>query len=101
MNTITVKTTSEVKVSDGSFVINSFFDENSDGTKNPSIFKSRVLSEKMEIDNVDGDGGDLVMSFGDNADANLSDNGSLNILPNSEDNADNYSKQDENIIYNG
>ena len=45
------------------FLINCFADMNADGSTTPDLFKSQVLDKPMEIDNVDGKEGELMLSY--------------------------------------
>ena len=95
---VSTKTISETEKESGVFLISCFSDMNADGTTTPSIFKAQVLSVPKIIDNTNGKEGELMLSFEGNDAGELNDDGELVIEPNDDD-ANKYSKVDENLIY--
>ena len=95
-----VKTVTEVIKNSGNFTIHCFSDKKADGTTTPSIFKTQVLQEPMEIDNVSGKEGELMLSYEGEKSGNLV-NGELIIDPDNDD-ANKYSRGGTNntdLIY--
>ena len=64
-----IKTVTEVSKNSGDFTIRCFSDKKIDGTTTPSVFKAQILQELMEIDNVSGQEGELIIDP-DNDDVN-------------------------------
>ena len=64
-----IKTVTEVSKNSGDFTIHCFSDKKADGTTTPSVFKAQILQEPMEIDNVSGKEGELIIDP-DNDDVN-------------------------------
>ena len=58
-----IKTVTEVSKNSGDFTIHCFSDKKADGTTTPSVFKAQILQEPMEIDNVSGKEGELMLSY--------------------------------------
>lgn len=96
---VSVKTLTEVEKESNTFLISCMSDKNENGTTTPSIFKSQVLKTPKIVDNVSGKEGELMLSHSGETVGNLNEDGSLTIEL-EDDNADRYSKQNENLIYN-
>jgi hypothetical protein len=95
---VSVKTITEVNKADGTFIISCFSDMNEDGTTTPVVFKSQVLDKQMEIDNIEGKEGELMLSnYGDKV-GNINKNGEL-ILEVENDKINRYHKEDEDLLY--
>lgn len=92
------KTITEVEKISGIFLINCFADMNADGSTTPDLFKSQVLDKPMEIDNVDGKEGELMLSYVGNKVGELNENGEL-IIELENDDVNKYNKVDENLMY--
>lgn len=92
-NEINLRTISEIDATSGDFLISC----SSDTTSRPAIFKSDVLDKEKIIDNVNGKEGELLLSYVGDKSGEINDDGEL--ILNSDD-ADSYTKQDENLIYN-
>ena len=71
---------------------------NADGSTTPDLFKSQVLDKPMEIDNVDGKEGELMLSYVGNKVGELNENGEL-IIELENDDVNKYNKVDENLMY--
>lgn len=97
---VSVKTITEVDKNDGVFLISCFSDRNEDGTTTPVIFKSQVLEEPKIIDNISGKEGELMLSHSGDTVGSLNENGDL-IIEVEGDDAERYSKENENLIYDG
>lgn len=92
------KTITEVEKISGTFLINCFADMNADGSTTPDLFKSQVLDKPMEIDNVDGKEGELMLSYVGDKVGELNENGEL-IIELENDDVNKYNKVDENLMY--
>lgn len=96
---VSTKTITEVEKNNGTFLITCFADMNDDGTTTPDLFKSQVLNKPMEIDNIAGKEGELMLSFVGNKVGKLNSDGEL-ILELENDDANKYNKENENLTYN-
>jgi len=99
---VSVKTITEVEKPSGVFLISCFSDGNEDGTTTPSLFKSQVIDKSMEIDNVDGKEGELMLSYSGNNVGDIDENGNLILnIDSVDDDVNKYEKTNENLTYNG
>jgi len=96
---VSVKTITEVEKESGIFLISCFSDMNDDGSTTPVIFKSQVLDKSMEIDNVYGQEGELMLSHSGDKVGNINSEGEL-ILEVENDDVNKYNKENENLTYN-
>lgn len=99
---VSVKVITEVKTEAGVFSIHCFADRNEDGTTTPTIFKAQILQEPTIVDNVKGQEGELIMSFGEGQSAGTLTEGVLTIDPEGDD-ATRYERGGEDgvdLIYN-
>lgn len=95
---VSVKVITEVRRDFGSFRITCFSDATPWGDTNPSIFKSQVPQERMTIDNVDVKEGELALSYKGGSGGQLEE-GDLIISPAENDDPNNYSIQEDRLIY--
>lgn len=95
---VSVKTLTEVNRDSGTFSITCFSDMTASGTTYPSIFKSELPQERKTIDNVNFKEGELALSYKGDTVGSMTE-GVLTIQPESGDDADNYSIQNQNLIY--
>lgn len=95
---VSVKTITEVEKNSGLFLISCFSDKNEDGSTTPSIYKSQVLEKPMIVDNTSGTEGELMLSHVGETVGNVNSDGELIIKPEGDD-ADKYSKEQENLMY--
>lgn len=97
---VSVKTITEVLVSNNTFNIKSFSDTNPDNTTTPELFKSQVLNVAKEIDNEKGVEGDLILSYYGSKVGDINSNGIL-ILDVENDNLNKYNIDSSNgeLIY--
>lgn len=95
---VSTKTLTEINVDSGTFSITCFSDLNDDGTTHPSIFKSQLPNERMTIDNVDFVEGELALSYKGDTVGEMTE-GVLTIEPADGDNVNNYSVQNQELIY--
>ena len=97
---VSVKTTTDVDIKSGTFLISCFSDMNEDGSKTPSIYKSDVLESVKIIDNVSGKEGELMLTYSGDTVGEINSDGELVLNPDADD-ANKYNKQDENLTYEG
>lgn len=97
---VSVKTTTEVDLQTGDFIVSCFADMNEDKSKTPSVYKSKVLDNTKTIDNVSGKEGELMLTYSGDTVGEINDDGELVINPDGDD-ANKYNKQDENLTYEG
>lgn len=95
---VSVKVIAEVKRDENSFKITCFSDMNSDGSTNPSIFKSQIPQERLTVDNVNVKEGELALSYKGGNGGTLNE-GILTIEPAQEDDPNKYSVDNENLVY--
>lgn len=95
---VSVITTAEVDNQSGNFLISCFANMNEDGTTTPSIYKSDVAETPKTVDNVLGKEGELLISYSGDTVGEINSNGELVLEPDG-DEANKYSKQDENLMY--
>ena len=95
---VSVKVITEVRRDAGSFRITCFSDITPWGDTNPSIFKSQVPQERMTIDNVNVKEGELALSYKGGSGGQLEE-GDLIISPAENDDPNNYSIQEDRLIY--
>lgn len=88
--------------SNGSLIIETYADRNSDGTILPSIYEANLLNGVKTVDGVSGREGQLLVSYDEGADVWLDENGNLLVSPAEGDNANEYSVDapEGNLIYN-
>lgn len=79
-----IKTVTEVSKNSGDFTIHCFSDKKADDTTTPSVFKAQILQEPMDIDNVSGKEGELMLSYEGERCGHLV-NGELIIDPDNDD----------------
>lgn len=97
---VSVKTTTEVEIKSGVFLISSFSDMNEDGSITPVVFKSRVLDKSMKIDNQNGKEGELLLSFKNTEEVGEINNSGELILDIENDRLNRYHINDEDLMYN-
>jgi hypothetical protein len=96
-----VKTITQVNSATEALSINCFSDENSDGTTTPVLYQSQILANKAQVDDVDGEEGDLVLSQTDDVDDTVEDDGSLQLeIDDGADDVTKYSVDNQNLEYN-
>ena len=95
---VSVKVIAEVKRDKNSFKITCFSDMNSDGSTNPSIFKSQIPQERLTVDNVNVKEGELSLSYKGGNGGTLNE-GIFTIEPAQEDDPNKYSVDNENLVY--
>ena len=97
---VSVKTITEVEKESGIFLIYCFSDMNDDGSTTPVIFKSQVLDKSMEIDNIDGQEGELMLShYGENNNGSINSEGELILNIENGDRVNRYHKENEDLLY--
>lgn len=97
---VSVKTVTEVEKQSGTFLITCFSDMNEDGSTTPVLFKSKVLDKPMEVDNISGQEGELMLSYTGDKVGEINSGGEL-ILDVENDDVDKYNKENENLTYEG
>lgn len=96
---LSVKVITEVSKNSGNFTIHCFSDMLEDGTTRPSVFKAQLPTEPKIIDNVDVKEGELALTYKGETVGELNVNGELIIHPDNDD-ANKYSVQNQDLIYN-
>jgi hypothetical protein len=98
---VSVKTYTEVTQASGQITVTCFSDLNANNNTNPSIYKTSVLQEDMEIDGIRGIEGELIVSNdAEKSSVELNPHGDL-IISVEGDLESNYTLNNENLEYNG